>query len=136
MAGCDSGYFCHVCGRYVENIEDSELYLQFILGEVEFDDLSHLPEAHIRCSPSLAQYIVHADFEPVIATDEASAKANLAPALVAEQEALVTRAWMRLQMLLPCRVPLSHYPLDCEDEAPIEYRTRSRDEHTHPRCAD
>ena len=33
MAKCDEGYRCEVCGRDVEAVTDSDLYLRFVLGE-------------------------------------------------------------------------------------------------------
>ena len=34
MARCDQGYLCEVCGRDVEAITESDLYLRYVLGEV------------------------------------------------------------------------------------------------------
>ena len=65
MAGCERGYLCTVCGQDVEEITDSVLYLRYVMGEVEWDQLEPAPETHIRCDPILAQFIVDASFEPV-----------------------------------------------------------------------
>ena len=55
-----------VCGEDVEEITDSVLYLRYVLGEVDWNDLDRSPEKHIRCDPILAQFIVSDSFEPVI----------------------------------------------------------------------
>ena len=39
MAGCERGYLCTVCGQDVEEITDSVLYLRYVLGEVEWEEL-------------------------------------------------------------------------------------------------
>ena len=66
MAGCERGYLCTVCGREVEEITDSDLYLRYVLGEAEWDELNRAAERHIRCNPVLAQFVVDPSFEPVI----------------------------------------------------------------------
>src|SRR5207253_5771351 len=58
---CDEGYVCEVCGRDVEPITDSDLYLRYVLGEVPLERLHLQRERHIRCNPALAQYIADAD---------------------------------------------------------------------------
>ena len=78
MAKCDEGYRCEVCGRDVEAIPESDLYLRFVLGEVPLETLHRLPERHIACNPALAQYIVDPDFPPV-ACDGPFAKAGPRP---------------------------------------------------------
>src|SRR5687767_11480508 len=98
MARCDEGYRCEVCGQDVEAITDSGLYLRYVLGEVQLEFLHRLPERHIRCDPSLAQYIVDERFEPVNC-DGPFAKADLDPAFVAVEYARVTRGWRRLQAI-------------------------------------
>ena len=35
MARCDQGYLCEVCGEEVEDISNSDLYLRFIIGEID-----------------------------------------------------------------------------------------------------
>ena len=58
MAKCDEGYRCEVCGRDVEVITESDLYLRFILGEVPLELLHRLSERHLRCNPAAPpQYI-------------------------------------------------------------------------------
>ena len=91
MAGCERGYLCTVCGQDVEEITDSYLYLRYVLGEVEWDELNRSPEMHIRCDPILAQFIVDASFEPVEVTG-AFSKVQLDPEFVKSEEERVTAA--------------------------------------------
>jgi hypothetical protein len=110
MARCDEGYRCGVCGRDVEAITDSGLYLRYVLGEVHLEYLHRLPEQHIRCDPTVAQYIVDDQFEPVYC-DGPFAKADLDPAFVAAEEARVTRGWRRLQAIPSLGLTVTEYPL-------------------------
>jgi hypothetical protein len=110
MAKCEQGYLCDVCHQDVAEITESDLYLRYVLGEVPPEMLHRLPERHVRCNPSLAQYIMDAAFEPV-ACDGPFAKANLDAGYVTEQEERVTRAWRRLQELPRLRIPIIEYPL-------------------------
>jgi hypothetical protein len=57
MARCDSGYFCRVCGRYVDDVTVSALYLRYVLREASFQDLFTAPDSHIWCEPELARFI-------------------------------------------------------------------------------
>ena len=57
MAKCDEGYICEICGEEVENITQSDLYLRFVIGELDPELLHVTPERHIRCNPILAQFI-------------------------------------------------------------------------------
>src|SRR5258708_31881539 len=66
MARCEQGYLCEVCGLDVEEITESDLYLRYVLGEVDPETLHVSPERHIRCNPTLAQFIVTEGFEPVV----------------------------------------------------------------------
>jgi hypothetical protein len=113
MAGCERGYLCAVCGQDVEEITDSELYLRYVLGEVEWDQLNRAPERHIRCNSILAQFIVDASFEPVCATG-AFAKIHLDPEFVRNEEERVTRGYHRLRELATTDLPMAEYPLDRE----------------------
>jgi hypothetical protein len=110
MAKCEQGYLCDVCGKEVEDITDSDLYLRYIMGEVRPDQLHRTPERHIRCNPALAQFIVDAAFEPAH-MQGSFAKESLDPSYVADQETLVTRAWRRLQEIPASPVHLIDYPL-------------------------
>lgn len=110
MAKCDEGYRCEACGLDVEAITDSGLYLRYVLGEVRLEYLHRLPERHVRCDPTMAQYIVDDRFEPV-ACDGPFAKAGLDPAFVAAEEARVTRGWRRLQAIPSLGLTVAEYPL-------------------------
>lgn len=110
MARCDEGYRCQVCGQDVIAITESDLYLRFVLGEVHLERLHLTPERHIRCNPSLAQYIVHDQFERV-AMEGPFAKEHLDPDFVQEEELRVTTAWERLQALPRLGLALAEYPL-------------------------
>jgi hypothetical protein len=94
----------------VEAITDSDLYLRYVLGEVPPEQLHLLRERHIRCNPSLAQFIVDSGFAPVRA-DGPFAKEQLDREYVAEQEARVTRGWRRLQEVPTLGVAITEYPL-------------------------
>ena len=110
MARCERGYLCEVCGEEVEEITESDLYLRFVLGEVNGDFLHRLPERHIRCNPAVAQFIVADDFAPV-PVDGAFAKANLDPEFVRAEEQRITRGYLRLRELSSSGRPIWDYPL-------------------------
>ncbi|MFL5328929.1 MAG: hypothetical protein ACJ8C4_08425 [Gemmataceae bacterium] len=113
MARCDEGYRCEVCGQDVEDMADSDLYLRYILGEVPLYRLHQLPERHVRCNPALAQYIVDSSFAPVECPGP-FAKAQTDPEFAKREEARVTRAWRRLQILPSLRLPIDQYPIATE----------------------
>ena len=96
MAKCDEGYFCSVCGNDVKNVTYSDLYLRYVIGQLDPELLHTTPEKHIRCNPELAQFIVAEDFQPVTVEGPFS-KTELDPDFVAQQEAWVTRGWQRLK---------------------------------------
>src|SRR5438552_3445591 len=110
MVACDQGYLCDVCGKDVEAITESDLYLRYVLGEVSPLELPTLRERHIRCNPATAQFIVDPAF-PLIHLEGVFAKEQLDPDYVAERERLVTRAWRRLQELPGLGIPITEYPL-------------------------
>jgi hypothetical protein len=110
MARCEQGYLCDVCGQDVEAITESDLYLRYVLGEVDPLTLPKSPERHIRCNPATAQYIVDPAFEPS-ACAGVFAKENLDPGFVREQEERVTRAWRRLQKIPGLGIAIPEYPL-------------------------
>lgn len=110
MAQCDQGYLCEVCGDAVDVIEDSDLYLRYILGEVRSRDLLSTPERHLRCNPVVAQFIVDPQFDPVI-VEGVFDKRQLDPASVVTRETRVTLAWKRLQEVRHLGIPISEYPL-------------------------
>lgn len=111
MAQCELGYLCEVCGAEVEDITESDLYLRYVLGEVDPETLHVAPERHIRCNPTLAQFIVADGFEPVV-VEGYFGKANLDPAFVAEEEARVTAGYRRLKEVFSVEgMPITEYPL-------------------------
>jgi hypothetical protein len=111
MAKCEQGYLCDVCGRDVENIWDSDLYLRYVIGQVDPETLHTTRERHIRCNSTLAQFIVDPDFEPVIVTGSFD-KRQLDAAYVRDHERLVTRGWRRLKQLAHLEgLSLLDYPL-------------------------
>ena len=96
MAKCEEGYLCDVCGKDVEEITESDLYLRYVIGMVDPETLHTTRERHIRCNPTLAQFIVDDEFEGVIVEGPFD-KRQLDPAFVAGRELLVTRGWRRLK---------------------------------------
>lgn len=111
MAKCEEGYLCEVCGLDVEEITDSDLYLRFVIGMVDPETLHTSRERHIRCNPTLGQFIVDPRFEPIAVTGEFD-KRKLDPAFVRDREDLITRGWRRLAELASQEgVSLREYPL-------------------------
>src|SRR5205814_615990 len=99
-----------VCGQEVEGIPESDLYLRYVLGEVDPLALPTSPERHVRCNPATAQYIVDDAFPPVVC-EGLFAKSALDPEFAREQEERVTRAWRRLQEIPGLGIPITEYPL-------------------------
>jgi len=110
MARCERGYLCSVCGGEVEEITDSKLYLQYVLGDVPADSLHRLPEAHIRCDPVLAQFIVTEEFETPVVPGVFS-KTQLDREFVRAEESRVTRGYLRLLQIAGAGLPIWDYPL-------------------------
>ncbi len=110
MARCERGYLCTVCGDDVEEITDSVLYLRYVLGEVEWNDLNRAPETHIRCDPVIAQFIV-SDLFPPVSVDGIFSKAGLAPDFVRNEETRVTSGFLRLREVVAANLPIANYPL-------------------------
>jgi hypothetical protein len=112
MAKCEEGYLCDVCGGDVENIWESDLYLRYVIGQVDPETLHTTRERHIRCNPALAQFIVDPEFPPVIvegAFDKRALDANY----VRDRERLVTVGWRRLKELAHIEgLSLLDYPLE------------------------
>jgi hypothetical protein len=115
MAKCELGYLCEVCGLEVQDITESDLYLRYILGEVEARHLMTAPERHLRCNPVTAQFIVDSQFESVV-VEGPFAKRYFDPAEVAERERRTTLAWRRLQEVRALGLPISEYPLSRMDQ--------------------
>jgi hypothetical protein len=110
MAACDQGYLCDVCGEDVAAITESDLYLRYVMGEVDPLALPTQRERHIRCNPATAQYIV----DPAFATVQCTglfAKEGLDPTFVMEQEKCTTKAWRRLQEIPSLGISIPEYPL-------------------------
>lgn len=117
MAKCDEGYRCEVCGRDVEAVTESDLYLRYVLGEVPLERLHLQPERHVRCNPALAQYINDDRFEPVGCPGPFS-KAEFDADYVRDEERRVTRGWRRLQALPTLGLSIPEYPLSVTPEEP------------------
>lgn len=111
MARCDQGYLCEVCGLDVEDITVSDLYLRYVLGEVDPETLHLAPERHLLCNPTLAQFIVDETFEPV-EVEGPFGKAELDPDFVAAEEFRVTRGYRRLREIFGIEgMSIKEYPL-------------------------
>ncbi len=112
MAKCDEGYMCEVCGLDVASIVDSDLYLRFVIGELDPEVLHTTFERHIRCNPVLAQFISHPTFEPVSVRGEMD-KNNFDIDYVRERTELVSRGYERLQQIAATEGDrdLTSYPL-------------------------
>lgn len=95
MARCEEGYRCDVCGGDVEHLRESELYLRYVIGEVDPEVLHTTPERHLRCNPVLAQFIAHAAFEPVH-VDSPFGLDNLDPEFVEQRRSQLTAGYVRL----------------------------------------
>ncbi len=109
MARCDEGYLCEVCGREVDKLEESDLYLRYILGMVDPDVLHAAPERHLSCNPSFSQYIVHTEFSPVEVTGDFD-KRLLDPVFVADREAEITSGYERLLEVARGETSIFQYP--------------------------
>jgi hypothetical protein len=110
MAKCEQGYLCDVCGGDVEHLSESDLYLRYVIGLVDPETLHTLRERHIRCNPSLAQFIVDPTFEPVIVTGEFD-KRGLDREYVRDREKIVSRGFRRLRALSGRDLAIADYPL-------------------------
>lgn len=110
MSKCEEGYLCEVCGKDVENLTDSDLYLRYVIGMVDPEVLHTQRERHILCNPVLGQFIVDDDFPPLHVEGEFD-KRQLDAAYVREREALVTRGYRRLKELASLDLPIIDYPL-------------------------
>ena len=109
MARCEEGYLCDVCNEEVESITESDLYLRYVLGEVQPEKLLRTRERHIRCNPVVAQFIVDPLFQAVVC-DGPFAKTQLDAQFVAQEEKRITRAWLRLQSLPDSGLTIDQYP--------------------------
>ncbi len=125
MAKCDEGYLCEVCGEDVAEFTDSDLYLRYIVGMLDPEVLHTTPERHIRCNPTLAQYVVADDFEPVV-VDGPFDKRMLDAPFVRQQERLLSRGWQRLKEVAGKELKIIDYPLPEVNEA-IKHRSPGMD---------
>lgn len=96
MAKCEEGYLCEVCGRDVERLRDSGLYLQFILGWIDPETLHTRHEIHIDCLPALAQFIDNADYQKQLEVPTEFSRQQLDPEFVRQRTAEVSKAYRRL----------------------------------------
>ncbi|MCP4816389.1 MAG: hypothetical protein GY888_28055 [Planctomycetaceae bacterium] len=110
MAKCDEGYICDVCGEEVEAITESDLYLRFVIGMLDPEILHTSAERHLRCNPSLSQFIVDVRFDAVVLEGDFD-KRQLDVTFVQERESLVTRGWKRLQEIAGSDLSILEYPL-------------------------
>jgi len=122
MALCDEGYLCEVCGEEVEELTESDLYLRYVLGDVDPSRLHQLQERHIRCNPILAQFIVDPRFAPLELSGPFS-KAELAHEFVVAEELRVSRGYARLQEVRELGLTIDQYPLS----SPLEVPSRQDD---------
>ena len=122
MAKCDEGYRCEVCGEDVTSIVESDLYLRFVIGEVDPEVLHTCPERHIRCNPVLAQFIEHEGFEAVRVEGDFGRR-QLDEAFVRQRALLVSRGYRRLLEIASQEDDrdVTEYPLP---EAAAKYRSR------------
>jgi hypothetical protein len=113
MARCEQGYLCQVCNAEVEELTDSSLYLQFVIGWVDPETLHTTPECHLLCHPELAQYVEDERFSPPVELDGPMARNQLDPEFVRKRCELITRGYRRLWEVRQADPPLSiaEYPL-------------------------
>jgi hypothetical protein len=114
MARCDQGYLCRICGEEVEHITDSELYLRYVIGEVDPEVLHTTPECHLRCAPAFAQFVQDERFEEIDCDDPFFSKDHLDISFVESRTELVSRGYARLwELRKERRKPLTviEYPL-------------------------
>ena len=113
MAKCDEGYQCEVCGQEVELLTDSALYLQFVIGWIDPETLHTRRESHLRCQPTLAQFIDDPRFDPPITVDNEFDRRHLDSNFACERSKLVTRGYSRLWELQTERHNLTviEYPI-------------------------
>lgn len=96
MAKCDRGYLCRVCGQEVEKLSHSELYLRFVIGEIDPETLHLTPECHLLCNPVLSQFIEDDRFVAESVVPEGFRLEDLDPQYADDRRLLVTRGFRRL----------------------------------------
>ena len=110
MARCDQGYLCDVCGKDVEAITESDLYLRYVMGEVSplaLPNSANATSAATRRWPSTSSIPLSSRSR----CEGMFAKETLDAEFVQEQEERVTRAWRRLQEIPTLGMPIPEYPL-------------------------
>jgi len=114
MARCDQGYLCRACGAEVEDIVDSELYLRFVIGEVDPETLHTTQECHLRCNALFSQFITDSRFGPQVHVGGDFSKAMLDPAFVAARTVLINRGYARLWEIIQDELGIAvvDYPLE------------------------
>lgn len=120
MAQCEQGYLCDVCGEEVAGIDNSDLYLRYVIGELDPEVLHTTPERHLRCNPVVAQFIDHPDFEAVEVEGMFDCR-TLDEAFVNERRTLISRGFERLLQIAATGGDrdVTQYPLP---EAIAKYR--------------
>jgi hypothetical protein len=132
---CEEGYRCCVCQADVEQLSESVLYLRFVIGELDPEVLHTQPECHLRCQPTLAQFITDRRFDPPVIVQGPFSKSQLDPTFVRAREAMVTAGYQRLLEIQSTggdRVILD-YPLP---DALARYRTSAAASVTLPASDD
>ncbi len=113
MAKCDQGYLCQVCGSAVVGLTDSALYLQYVIGWIDPERLHAQRECHLRCNPSLAQFIDDQRFSPPVIIEGTFDRRQLDPEFARQRAELINRGYQRLWELQKNRRELNvaDYPL-------------------------
>ncbi len=113
MAKCDQGYLCTVCQEEVKRIDQSEVYLRFVLGWIDAEGLDSQPERHLLCNPTMAQFIVDPDF-PEVMIEGPMSKSELDHAYQQQRQQEISEGYRRLKYLQKHRrnYGIRQYPLD------------------------
>ena len=118
MAKCEEGYLCDVCGGDVEELTDSDLYLHYVIGQLDPETLHTTRERHIRCNP--VHRAVHRRRRFSAGHRRGRIRqATARCAVTCASETLVTRGYRRLKELTGLDLPIIDYPLP-EVRAEIE----------------
>ncbi len=112
MAMCEQGYLCQVCGLDVAALSHSDLYLRYVIGELDPEVLHTTPERHLQCNPVLSQFIDHPDF-PAVMVEGAFDRRQLDSSFVHQRTETVTRGFERLLELerIGGDIDVTTYPL-------------------------
>ena len=134
MAKCEEGYLCDVCGGDVAELVDSDLYLRYVIGQIDPGGAAHHARAaHPLQSGAGAVHRRRRLFRRWWSKGPFD-KRQLDPAYVAERERLVTRGYRRLRELAGLNLPIIEYPLP-EVRAEIALRLRIARRPAHRRWA-